>query len=57
MEKHMEKGREEKTKFSKILPNNHIITACRIQVQVQEWTMNQKLTMVGLSYLNDFLNQ
>ena len=52
-----EKGREQKTKFSKILPNNQIITACRIQVQVQEWTMNQKLTMVGLSYLNDFLNQ
>ena len=44
MEKHTEKGREEKTKFSKILPNNQIITACCIELQVQEMTMNQKLT-------------
>ena len=42
------KGREEKTKFSKILPNNQIITACRIELQVQEMTMNEKLTMIGL---------
>ena len=44
----MEKGREEKTKFSKILPNNQIITACRIEHQLQEMTMNKKLTMIGL---------
>ena len=44
----MKKGREEKTKFSKILPNNQIITACRIERQVQEMTMNEKLTMIGL---------
>ena len=51
MEKHTEKGREEKTKFSKILPNNQIITACCIELQVQEMTMNQKLTMIGLNTL------
>ena len=44
----MKKGREEKTKFSKILPNNQIITACRIELRVQEMTMNEKLTMIGL---------
>ena len=44
----MKKGREEKTKFSKILPNNQIITACHIKLQVQEMTMNKKLTMTGL---------
>ena len=44
----MKKGREEKTKFSKILPNNQIITTCRIKLRVQEMTMNEKLTMIGL---------
>ena len=44
----MKKAREEKTKFSKILPNNQIITACRIELQVREMTMNEKLTMIGL---------
>ena len=44
----MKKGREEKTKFSKILPNNQIITACRIEHQLQEMTMNKKSTMIGL---------
>ena len=44
----MKKGREEKTKFSKILPNNQIITACHIEHQLQEMTMNKKLTMIGL---------
>ena len=47
----MKKGREEKTKFSKILPNNQIITPCRIELRVQEMTMNQKLTMIGLRKL------
>ena len=47
----MEKGREEKTKFSKILPNNQIITAYRIELRVQEMTMNEKLTMIGLKYI------
>ena len=35
--------------FSKILPNNQIITACHIKLQVQEMTMNKKLTMIGLT--------
>ena len=38
--KHMKKDMEEKTKFSKILPNNQIITAFRIELRVQEMTMN-----------------
>ena len=38
--KHMKKDREEKRKFSKILPNNQIITAFCIELQVQEMTMN-----------------
>ena len=45
----MKKGREEKTKFSKILPNNQIITTCRIKLRVQEMTMNEKLIMIGLN--------
>ena len=32
--KHMKKDREEKTKFSEILPNNQIITACHIELWV-----------------------
>ena len=44
----MKKDREEKTKFPKILPNNQIITTCCIKLQVQEMTMNEKLTMIGL---------
>ena len=44
----MKKDREEKTKFSKILPSNQIITACHIELWVQEMTMNKKLTMIGL---------
>ena len=34
--------------FSKILPNNQIITACCIELRVQEMNMNEKLTMIGL---------
>ena len=45
----MKKGREEETKFSKILPNTQISTACRIEIRVQEMTINEKLTMIGLS--------
>ena len=48
----MKKDREEKTKFSEILPNNQIITACRIELRVQEMTMNKKLTMIGLTPSN-----
>ena len=44
-----EKGREEKTEFSKNLPNNQIITACYIRLRVQEMTLNEKLTMIGLT--------
>ena len=44
----MKKNKEEKAKFSKILPNNQTITACRIELRVQEMTMNEKLTMIGL---------
>ena len=43
----MKKGREEKTKFSKILPNNQIITAYHIELQAQEMTMNQKSALIG----------
>ena len=35
--------------FSKILPNNQIITASRIELQVQEMTMNEKSTLIGLT--------
>ena len=34
--------------FSKILPNNQIITACCTELGVQEMTRNEKLTMIGL---------
>ena len=44
----MKKDREEKTKFSKILPNNQIVTAYRIELRVQEMAINEKLTMIGL---------
>ena len=47
----MKKGREEKTKFSKILPNNQIITACRIELRIQEMTLNEKLTLIGLTFI------
>ena len=49
MQKHMKKDRKEKTKFPEILPNNQIITACCIELRVQEMTMNKKLTMIGLT--------
>ena len=42
------KNSREKKIFSKILPNNKIITTCRIKLQVQEMTINEKLTMIGL---------
>ena len=50
------KGREEKTTFSKILPNNQIMTPCRIELRVREMTMNEKLTMIGLIFLFPSLN-
>ena len=53
----MEKGKEEKTKFSKMLPNNQKITACRIELRVQEMTMNEKSTMIGLILEPDFGNE
>ena len=43
------KAGERKQNYQKIFPNNHIITACRIALRVQEMTMNEKLTMIGLS--------
>ena len=48
----MKKGREKKKKFSKILPNNEIITACRIELRVQEMTLIEKLTMVDLKVVS-----
>ena len=45
----MKKDGEEKTKFSKILSNIQIITACHIERRVQEMTMNEKLTMIGFT--------
>ena len=53
--KNMKKGREEKTKFSKILQNNQIITTCCIELGVQEMTMNKKLTMTGLIIMEENL--
>ena len=44
----MKKGRKEKTKFSKNVPNNQLTTACCIKLRVQEMTMNEKLTMIDL---------
>ena len=44
MEKHMEKDKR-KQNFQKFC---QIITACRIELRVQEMTMNEKLTMIGL---------
>ena len=49
----MKKGREEKTKSSNILPNNQIITTCHMELRVQEMTMNKKLTMIGLTIVNN----
>ena len=46
----MIKGRVEKTKFSKILPNNQITMACGIKLRLQEMTMNEKLTMIDLAF-------
>ena len=50
----MKKGTEEKTKFSKILPNNQIISACCIELWVHEITMKEKLTMIGLTKIYEF---
>ena len=44
----MKKGREEKTRFPKILANNQTITTRRIELRVQEMTMNEKLSMIGI---------
>ena len=41
------KGRE--NKIFKNFANNQIITACRIELRIQEMTMNEKLTMIGLT--------
>ena len=42
--------------FSNVLPNNQIITPGNIELQVQEMTMNEKLTMIGLSKVCERLN-
>ena len=41
------KGRE--NKIFKNFANNQIITACRIELRIQGMTMNEKLTMIGLT--------
>ena len=38
---------------NKILPNYQIITACHIELRVQEITMNEKLTLVSLIKFNN----
>ena len=43
-----ERAKHNVVAFSKILPNNQISTARRIKLRVQEMTMNEKLTMIGL---------
>ena len=42
------KAGKRKQNFQKILPNNQVITACCIELPVQEMTVNKKLTMIGL---------
>lgn len=42
----MKNGREEKTNFQKFCQT---ITACSIELEVHEMTMNEKLTMIGLT--------
>ena len=46
--KTQEKRQGRENKILKILPNNQIITACRIELRVQEMTINEKLAMIGL---------
>ena len=46
----MKKGRKEKTKFSEILSNDQIITACCIELRVQEITVNRKLITIDLTH-------
>ena len=41
--------RQGRKQSSKIFLNNQIITTCHIKLQVQEMTMNEKLTMTGLN--------
>ena len=47
-----ERAKHNVVAFSKILPNNQISTARRIKLRVQEMTMNEKLTMIGLTFLS-----
>ena len=44
-----EKRQGRENRIFKILPSNQIITACCIKLRVQEMTMNEKLTMIGLT--------
>ena len=48
----MKKGRKKEIKLSKILPNDQIVTACCIELRVNEMTMNEKLTMIGPTIIN-----
>ena len=48
--KRHEKRQWRENRIFKILPSNQIITACCIELRVQEMTMNEKLTMIGLKY-------
>ena len=56
MEKHTKKGKEDKKILSTILRNNQIITSGRIDLRVQEITMKENLTIIGLTLeaANDF---
>ena len=45
--KNHEKREGRENKIFRNLPNNQIITACHIELQVQEMTMNEKLIMIG----------
>ena len=44
-----EKRQVRENKILKILPNNQIITTCCIKLRLQEMTMNEKLTTIGLT--------
>ena len=52
-QRHVKKTHEKRQgRENKILKNfSQIITACRIELQVQEMSMNEKLTMIGLTFL------
>ena len=56
MNKTHEKRQGRENKIFKTFSKNQTITSCHIEPPVQEMTMNEKLTMIGLTLdaANDF---